>query len=306
MRAAPFISESAQWQTTSWTDHLSGRGRHRTASSGTTASASRMRSGPRSYCTMRSSRSAALKNMAPPCTGCGALRTLEPTPGPGAPGRSGARGALRGGDCGVQGGAELAHRHRLAQHRADSELGLLAGFEHEIAAEDHGRHPVAFAAQQAQELPAGEPGHLFGEEPGIERALGAVEDQRLQAVHGGFDVEALVDEAFDQYLAEQRLVLGQEDARHLGEQRRPPGSRNDATRPSAKPPTTRDSRVAGARRRSLFDAFARFFDDFIVAFYLYTLSVPRRRHGGPLFAPRTAVWAASAGGGGGEDRKSVV
>ena len=62
MRAAPFISESAQWQTTSWTDHLSGRGRHRTASSGTTASASRMRSGPRSYCTMRSSRSAALKN----------------------------------------------------------------------------------------------------------------------------------------------------------------------------------------------------------------------------------------------------
>ena len=59
MRRAAFVSESAQWTTTSWTLHFPGAGRHCSASFGTLASASRIRSGPRAYCSISASRSLA-------------------------------------------------------------------------------------------------------------------------------------------------------------------------------------------------------------------------------------------------------
>ncbi len=57
MRRAAFVSESAQWTTTSWTLHFPAPGRHESAAFGTLASASRIRSGPRAYCSMSAARS---------------------------------------------------------------------------------------------------------------------------------------------------------------------------------------------------------------------------------------------------------
>src|SRR5215472_3941986 len=59
MRAAAFVSESAQWQTTSWADHWPGAGRHLSASAGTLARADCRRAGPSAYCWIWRARSAA-------------------------------------------------------------------------------------------------------------------------------------------------------------------------------------------------------------------------------------------------------
>src|SRR5690349_2436047 len=55
-----YVSESAQWTMTSWADHLSGAGRHFSASSGTCSHAVRRVSMPRSYSAMRGVRSSAV------------------------------------------------------------------------------------------------------------------------------------------------------------------------------------------------------------------------------------------------------
>ncbi len=70
MRRAAFVSESAQWTTTSWTLHFPAPGRHESAAFGTLASASRIRSGPRAYCSMSASRSSRLMAMALPPPSC--------------------------------------------------------------------------------------------------------------------------------------------------------------------------------------------------------------------------------------------
>src|SRR3990170_6734742 len=59
MRAAPFVSESAQWQIISCTENAPGAGRHLSASRGTAASASRSRAGPVAYRSILRSRSSA-------------------------------------------------------------------------------------------------------------------------------------------------------------------------------------------------------------------------------------------------------
>src|SRR6059058_4991244 len=130
-----------------------------------------------------------------------AHRTLEPTPADRAAGESGSAGARAGGDRGAQRGAEIAHRDRLPQHGTDAELGLLAGVEDEVAAEDDRRDPHALPAQQAQELAAGETRHLLVEQESVEGAPRAEEQQGLHAVDAGLDLEALFGETFDEYLA---------------------------------------------------------------------------------------------------------
>src|SRR5215472_18496463 len=59
MRAAALVSESAQWQTTSWADQWPGAGRHLSASAGTLERADCRRAGPSAYCWIRRARSAA-------------------------------------------------------------------------------------------------------------------------------------------------------------------------------------------------------------------------------------------------------
>src|SRR5947207_2724177 len=57
MRMAAFVSESAQWTITSWTDHSPSAGRHCRASGGTVASAARSHAGPAAYRSIIASRS---------------------------------------------------------------------------------------------------------------------------------------------------------------------------------------------------------------------------------------------------------
>src|SRR5215475_3792485 len=66
MREAAWVSESAQWTTTSWADHSPGFGRHCIASAGAVWSASRSRFGPLAYCSMRLARSVAVNAIAGP------------------------------------------------------------------------------------------------------------------------------------------------------------------------------------------------------------------------------------------------
>src|SRR2546421_11734461 len=58
MREAELVSESAQWQTISCTDHAPGAGRHFNAAAGTSASAVVNADTPSSYCRISSARSA--------------------------------------------------------------------------------------------------------------------------------------------------------------------------------------------------------------------------------------------------------
>src|SRR5215470_6815107 len=148
MRAAPLVSESAQWHTISWTDQRPDAGRQRTAASGTRARASRSRSGPRSYWSMRSSISAALKGMA-------LLRSGEPTPLSGPPP---SRDGL------AQGGHDLTHRDGLAQDATHPQGRALRVVEDQVPAQDHRRHRHALGAQRLQETPPGQAGHLLVDE----------------------------------------------------------------------------------------------------------------------------------------------
>src|SRR5262245_9494343 len=59
MRSDALLSESAQWQTTSWADQSAGEGRHWRTGSGTAAKAATRRAGPAAYWAISCSRSTA-------------------------------------------------------------------------------------------------------------------------------------------------------------------------------------------------------------------------------------------------------
>src|SRR6266542_6798468 len=169
MRAALFVSESAQWQTISCADHWLGAGRHLSASSGTWARALSRRAGPSAYCWMRRSRSTRDRGIlgAP-----GWGRVTGPSTWPGRAKMYGSQSLT------LEGGGEVGAAHHVGVHAARRAPPLGDGPDDEgLAAlhvarrEDprHARHPVGVPPDIAA---LGELDAELGEHPG---ALGSEE-----------------------------------------------------------------------------------------------------------------------------------